>query len=731
MFCSKCGKQNKDNSIYCASCGNKLIKPTIYSENVNPKTINKSKFESFVGKNILSILAAILIFIGLITFGVLVFKDLGNLGKTIVMYIVSTLLTGTGVFLAKKNKSSVSSVVLGIGIGSLYISTFVSLLFLDVFNLTIMMIIMSLLTILTLFMSKILKNNDFSVISFIGLALTTLSVLSVKILPITMLCLVVFAVLSFLLFVYLNRKEKYFCGILIGYFFEFTFLHFLLSAYDSTICFTHYNTNALYTLISVLLTFGSMFMCLSMLIYKTRTQFMKIFAGVLTSFSIIWLLKDFLVNNILHFIKVIIDNEHIVKSYSASYEVFYDSNIVQVVNLFLSNIFVPLIFFALLFLIKKIFKSKEEFNEIIIPFTIMYSFYILFSDITMFSILPLLLVSYLYLRNKNNIYYYISLGISITLAFSLVVNFLNWNNYDSITITRLIVCMALICFISVVLPKIKNNNWLSQPLLLTYLAFLISLCLNDVLNINADINNNSSFYVMLCFSLFITDLSHLIKNNSYKAQGIILDVIRNVFAWVVVLLANSCFGNDISSNVIIMLSTIFAIPLMLFVRYDRLNGPNQKLRSVCYSFKMMIYAVLVFSLVSDGLNIHINQLLVSTVFIALFALYVLFGFKTNNKTFRIFGLIALICSIFKLVVIDMWGESSLIRVGALIVGGLICLGISMLYSKIEKNYSLILQPVIVPAVSEQKSKIQKLSEDVINTYNTEIISDEKNNNLNQ
>ena len=67
---------------------------------------------------------------------------------------------------------------------------------------------------------------------------------------------------------------------------------------------------------------------------------------------------------------------------------------------------------------------------------------------------------------------------------------------------------------------------------------------------------------------------------------------------------------------------------------------------------------------------------------------ILFGFKFKNKSIRIYGLIVILMSVIKIVIIDMWGQDSIIRVVALMLGGIICFAISALYNKFEKRYSL-------------------------------------------
>ena len=64
---------------------------------------------------------------------------------------------------------------------------------------------------------------------------------------------------------------------------------------------------------------------------------------------------------------------------------------------------------------------------------------------------------------------------------------------------------------------------------------------------------------------------------------------------------------------------------------------------------------------------------------------IVFGFMKELKALRIYGLALIMTSVFKMVVIDVWNQNSLVRVASLIIGGIICFAISAAYSKIEKK----------------------------------------------
>ncbi|MCL2756902.1 MAG: DUF2339 domain-containing protein, partial [Coriobacteriia bacterium] len=78
--------------------------------------------ENLVGRNIIGIIAAILVFLGLIFLGVLVIPALTDTIKIILMYLLSSILTVVGVVLTMRKKNYFTSALLGCGCGSFFIS---------------------------------------------------------------------------------------------------------------------------------------------------------------------------------------------------------------------------------------------------------------------------------------------------------------------------------------------------------------------------------------------------------------------------------------------------------------------------------------------------------------------------------------------------------------------------------------------------------------------------------
>ena len=74
----------------------------------------------------MGIVAAVLIFIGLFLFGSMLYERLGDTARIAILFIVSFLLLGTGLFLERKRESWFTTSLIGCGFGAVYISLFIT-----------------------------------------------------------------------------------------------------------------------------------------------------------------------------------------------------------------------------------------------------------------------------------------------------------------------------------------------------------------------------------------------------------------------------------------------------------------------------------------------------------------------------------------------------------------------------------------------------------------------------
>ena len=119
----------KDNVVDLTKDVEKKINNTSFKDKINNKNI-----EANIGKNIMGILASILIFIGVSSFVGLIFDNLTETLKMILMYVFSFALLGGGLFGVYKKKNGFTLSLLGCGFGTVYISFLLSHFYFKIFN---------------------------------------------------------------------------------------------------------------------------------------------------------------------------------------------------------------------------------------------------------------------------------------------------------------------------------------------------------------------------------------------------------------------------------------------------------------------------------------------------------------------------------------------------------------------------------------------------------------------
>jgi len=88
-----------------------------------------SKFEENLGGKVMGIVAAVLIFIGLFLFGSMLYERLGDTARIALLFLVSFLLLGAGLFLERKRENWFTTSLIGCGFGAVYISLFITALY--------------------------------------------------------------------------------------------------------------------------------------------------------------------------------------------------------------------------------------------------------------------------------------------------------------------------------------------------------------------------------------------------------------------------------------------------------------------------------------------------------------------------------------------------------------------------------------------------------------------------
>lgn len=115
-------------------------KNTAGQTTVKEKT--SSRFEENLGGKVMGIVAAVLVFVGLFLFGSALYERLGDAARIALLFLVSFLLLGAGLFLERKRRSWFTTSLVGCGFGAVYISLFITTLYFELLTTEVLYVLL-------------------------------------------------------------------------------------------------------------------------------------------------------------------------------------------------------------------------------------------------------------------------------------------------------------------------------------------------------------------------------------------------------------------------------------------------------------------------------------------------------------------------------------------------------------------------------------------------------------
>lgn len=93
------------------------------------KPASSSRFEENLGGKVMGIVAAVLVFVGLFLFGSILYEQLGDTARIVLLFLISFVILGAGLFLERRKQSWFTTSLIGCGFGAVYISLFITTLY--------------------------------------------------------------------------------------------------------------------------------------------------------------------------------------------------------------------------------------------------------------------------------------------------------------------------------------------------------------------------------------------------------------------------------------------------------------------------------------------------------------------------------------------------------------------------------------------------------------------------
>lgn len=139
-------------------------------------------------------------------------------------------------------------------------------------------------------------------------------------------------------------------------------------------------------------------------------------------------------------------------------------------------------------------------------------------------------------------------------------------------------------------------------------------------------------------------------------------------------------------HLILMLVMVAVITKQSYVLlYNFRNNMNWRKFEPPVSLYLGLKYIIFIWVLASSFDVEFGSIIVSvvTMFASLLLIYA--GFKVKMKTMRIYGLVVIILMALKIALWDLSASNGLVRVVALGCGGLICLGVSIVYSNLNRQ----------------------------------------------
>ena len=621
------------------------VKP--YNRTIKQKRVRREQRESLenvFGKNIIGIIAAVLIFIGIIAFGALVFKAITDAVKVMLIFIASFAMSGIGIYLVKRDSNAFTNSILGCGFGAIFVSVFVTHLYFQIISDLIAFLLILCWMLAVYFVSKRLHSKVLLYLSHIGCIVSIFMTIPYRIDGLMLIEITLYQIVSLSMLIFMDFLEVQNGTVLelnpAKFLFKFSIYGSMLFNFVWSLFIAQMHASKNYTDV-ILLVLGCLTILTNIVLYFISQRQIYKNAKLENIFSII-----------LHLMTILFGFGSLISR-----------NIMEVMSDGYAELFTMFVIISTILLshfINKLINKIKDVNVSFITYlSILLTILLLnvcINDTYLVGIFVIVLTAiYTFLVYKyRDIRYFILNLLSITSGLFYVICI------DGNVLLPVVVYSILYFLDIIYLWKLQFKEYFNFPFIyFVYIniPFLISLI--KTLKDDRD-----------CFKV-----SNIL---TYILEGIIL----GVFSIFIAIESSGGFlssgnMNDFGLSILSLLMLIFGL-----VRLTNLIQNKNGLLGVWYGIKVTWLTVFPLATLTGFLD---EQMIFSVVCMLIALACIYFGFKFEIKSTRIYGLILTIASVLKIVIADVWQQDSVIRVIALILGGAICFGISAIYNYIERN----------------------------------------------
>lgn len=646
-------------------------------------SISKSAiYEFFLGKNVISKIGALMISLGIFTFGRIAYiRWMDDLERFIFIFAIGILFLVVGHFF-DRNKSEVFSVTFyGVGLTAWFLSMVLVITY-NVFE-TFPLLIINFILIGAVFVYFKRRRGvllDFLIVAFylfLGM-ISSYGYLESNELLLTGIVyyatvLVIFGIIGhYILFIY-NKKPLHFL---------FTYLSVMGFVTIISLIFVYFESQqfVIWNIGLILLTY------LGNYVYMNKIKNLNPLLGIQTILTII-------------------------ANVTVVYLMFINFNNINmyIVYLYIAIVLLPIYVYLYRDKVTLVSHTVDSYGIIIAGFIMLFIFYYFNESETNYSnwivknilFLSLLIVSFVVAKfSKRITHYVILIGVAVgyILSFSIGIEDLFKVSFEfaGYYIPTIIIVMGLVIGDAVYnnINKQENNaiTYVIQSIL--FLTFSISLLMitrsfrDAILPRYTLIYFTSLVYFMISYKEIFTT-KYFIKDK----EKLYRNVINIIIILAVVLINVNYFNHDFSKGLDIFAFFMVLLP-NLYIIYSLKEIYNHALLNKNYKDEWVFIILFKIGVIVQALfityfiNFTYDKVLLSSYFMIVAAIGVLFGFKEQWKNARYIGLAAIYFSFIKFFVYDFFKQdlTDTVKVVTYITLGIVLFGISFLYSSLEKTY---------------------------------------------
>ena len=655
---------------------------------VSPKKTGPTSFENWIGKNLIGLAASILIFIGVILLGVVGGDYISDGVRIAGMLALSCAFIAAGRYFDKKGSTIVTQISTGCGFGSMYITILLTnLLFHKISDITTFLILLAWL-LLTIIAASRFESIVLSIVAHIGMIISVIFCFTLGIDRVGLPIVVAYQVLSIIVLVVGNMicfKKTYIFGLMMSMFTTviasvFIVDHFHAAAYKNIVSF-----EVLFPVIEILTITALTYLVTANLMRESKEKRSMV---IYVLSKVMWIIVILVTYNItieklmnanalwnISYLVVVPFIIHILITAILSKRWDLDDQMVKISTIVFSCLAISIYSFRyIIFYLRVLFGDYETG---------------LFGDIPYF--IPLIFLfgvffEILYRYSKNTVYF--KVGLVALLLDTIFMTMMGFGQIHTlVSILYLVVITAIYTYKTIQIREreiFKSENALP---IATYFYWIIACII-----IAAEANYEYESFI--CIAVLV--LMHaVLKYVHFDEKGnfeICFEWMEKIIWWIAWLKLVVSFENvhdtlwadpfsTLECTTFSWILMIFMV-LVLVVRYYNKNlqkesGVRQLMVGVEATAMLIAIANSTTNLVRYGYVFSIICMIAAVGCI-------IYGFKSNIKVIRIYGLTLVITMILKMVVVDVRDFNSMIRVIMFIVGGLLCFGISALYTKLDK-----------------------------------------------